>query len=154
MAENLQVNEAFDKINEKTKQKLDELVEFIASLKTLEVSYLVDKIKSTLGISEDAVAFTTSPTAEKEEETQKTKISNVNLKISGLTETGEKDKIAAYKKLMEVNEALNGTNLQLLQAKKLVDTGSLLAENVPSNKAEQVKTDLEAAGIKVTLTPV
>ena len=114
--------------------------DFISSLKEmtiLEVKELVDAMKEEFGIDPMAVAVAAAPAAAAEEEGPSTK--TVVLKSAGA------NKIAVIKVIKEI------TGLGLVDAKAIADKGGNIKENIPSDEAEKIKTQLTEAGAEVEL---
>ena len=114
--------------------------DFISSLKEmtiLEVKELVDAMKEEFGIDPMAVAVAAAPAAAAEEEGPSTK--TVVLKSAGA------NKIAVIKVIKEI------TGLGLVDAKAIADKGGNIKENIPSDEAEKIKTQLTEACAEVEL---
>ena len=114
--------------------------EFISGLKEmtiLEVKELVDAMKEEFGVDPSAVAVAAAPAAAAAEETSSTK--TVVLKDAGA------NKIAVIKIVREI------TGLGLVEAKAIADNGGNIKENIPSDEAEAIKTQLTDAGAEVEL---
>ena len=114
--------------------------DFINSLKEmtiLEVKELVDAMKEEFGVDPSAVAVAAAPAAQAEDNGPSTK--TVVLKSAG------GNKIAVIKIIKEI------TGLGLVEAKGLADNGGNIKENIPSDEAEAIKTQLTEAGAEVEL---
>ncbi len=114
--------------------------DFISALKEmtiLEVKELVDAMKEEFGVDPMAVAVAAAPAAGAEETGPSTK--TVVLKSAG------GNKIAVIKIIKEI------TGLGLVEAKALADNGGNIKENIPSDEAEAIKTQLTEAGAEVEL---
>ena len=114
--------------------------DFISGLKEmtiLEVKELVDAMKEEFGVDPSAVAVAAAPAAAAVEEGPSTR--TVVLKNAG------GNKIAVIKIIKEI------TGLGLVEAKGLADNGGNIKENVPSEEAEAIKTQLTEAGAEVEL---
>jgi large subunit ribosomal protein L7/L12 len=114
--------------------------DFISALKEmtiLEVKELVDAMKEEFGVDPMAVAVAAAPAASAADEgpTNKT----VVLKSAG------GNKIAVIKIIKEI------TGLGLVEAKAVADNGGNIKENIPSDEAEAIKTQLTDAGAEVEL---
>lgn len=114
--------------------------DFISALKEmtiLEVKELVDAMKEEFGVDPMAVAVAAAPAAGAEEVGPSTK--TVVLKSAG------GNKIAVIKIIKEI------TGLGLVEAKAVADNGGNIKENIPSDEAEAIKTQLTEAGAEVEL---
>ena len=114
--------------------------DFISALKEmtiLEVKELVDAMKEEFGVDPMAVAVAAAPAAGAVEEGPSTK--TVVLKSAG------GNKIAVIKIIKEI------TGLGLVEAKAVADNGGNIKENIPSDEAEVIKTQLTEAGAEVEL---
>ena len=114
--------------------------DFISALKEmtiLEVKELVDAMKEEFGVDPMAVAVAAAPAAGAEEAGPSTK--TVVLKSAG------GNKIAVIKIIKEI------TGLGLVEAKAVADNGGNIKENIPSEEAEAIKTQLTEAGAEVEL---
>ena len=113
---------------------------FIESLKEmslLEIKELVDAMKEEFGVDPMAVAVAAAPAAGAVDEGPSTK--TVVLKSAG------GNKIAVIKIIKEI------TGLGLVEAKAVADNGGNIKENIPSDEAEAIKTQLTEAGAEVEL---
>lgn len=114
--------------------------DFISALKEmtiLEVKELVDAMKEEFGVDPMAVAVAAAPAAGAEEVGPSTK--TVVLKSAG------GNKIAVIKIIKEI------TGLGLVEAKAVADNGGNIKENILSEEAEAIKTQLTEAGAEVEL---
>lgn len=114
--------------------------DFISALKEmtiLEVKELVDAMKEEFGVDPMAVAVAAAPAAGAVDEGPSTK--TVVLKSAG------GNKIAVIKIIKEI------TGLGLVEAKAVADNGGNIKENIPSEEAEAIKTQLTEAGAEVEL---
>ena len=114
--------------------------DFISALKEmtiLEVKELVDAMKEEFGVDPMAVAVAAAPAACAVDEGPSTK--TVVLKSAG------GNKIAVIKIIKEI------TGLGLVEAKAVADNGGNIKENIPSDEAEAIKTQLTEAGAEVEL---
>ena len=114
--------------------------DFISALKEmtiLEVKELVDAMKEEFGVDPMAVAVAAAPAAGAVDEGPSTK--TVVLKSAG------GNKIAVIKIIKEI------TGLGLVDAKAVADNGGNIKENIPSDEAEAIKTQLTEAGAEVEL---
>ncbi|MCS6972535.1 MAG: 50S ribosomal protein L7/L12 [Turneriella sp.] len=125
---------------------VQELLEKIGSLTVVQAAELVKAMEEKFGISAAApvaVAAVAAPAGAAaapaaEEKTEFTVV------LEAFTD--DKKKIDAIKKVREI------TNLPLMDAKKLVESGNgVLKENVSKEEAEKIKKELEALGGKVAL---
>ena len=103
----------------------------------LEVKELVDAMKEEFGVDPMAVAVAAAPAAGAVDEGPSTK--TVVLKSAG------GNKIAVIKIIKEI------TGLGLVEAKAVADNGGNIKENIPSEEAEAIKTQLTEAGAEVEL---
>ena len=114
--------------------------DFISALKEmtiLEVKELVDAMKEEFGVDPMAVAVAAAPAAGAVDEGPSTK--TVVLKSAG------GNKIAVIKIIKEI------TGLGLVEAKAVADNGGNIKENIQSEEAEAIKTQLTEAGAEVEL---
>ena len=114
--------------------------DFISALKEmtiLEVKELVDAMKEEFGVDPMAVAVAAAPAAGAVDEGPSTK--TVVLKSAG------GNKIAVIKIIKEI------TGLGLVEAKAVADNCGNIKENIPSEEAEAIKTQLTEAGAEVEL---
>ena len=114
--------------------------DFISALKEmtiLEVKELVDAMKEEFGVDPMVVAVAAAPAAGAVDEGPSTK--TVVLKSAG------GNKIAVIKIIKEI------TGLGLVEAKAVADNGGNIKENIPSEEAEAIKTQLTEAGAEVEL---
>ena len=115
----------------------DEFISALKEMTILEVKELVDAMKEEFGVDPSAVAVAAPAAGGAAEETSATK--TVVLKDAGAT------KMQVIKLLKEI------TGLGLVEAKGLADNGGNVKENIPSSEAEEIKSQLEAAGATVEL---
>ena len=118
----------------------EEIIEALKEMSLLEASQLVKDIEETFGVSAAApVAVAAAPAAAAEEEEEKTEFDVV---LEGYGD----NKIAVIKVVREL------TGLGLKEAKEVVDGApKTIQEGVAKEKADEMKTKLEAAGAAVTL---
>ena len=126
-------------------ERIDQIVEELKTLTLLEASELVSKIEETFGV--DASASTGGGTmvmaagAVTEEVEEKTEF-NVML-----------DEVPADKKIAILKVVRSLTGLGLKEAKELVESApKAVQEGIGKDAAEDAKTQIEAAGGKVSLT--
>ena len=126
-------------------ERIDQIVEELKMLTLLEASELVSKIEETFGV--DASASTSGGTmvmtagAIAEEVEEKTEF-NVML-----------DEVPADKKIAILKVVRSLTALGLKEAKELVESApKAVQEGIGKDAAEDAKTQIEAAGGKVSLT--
>ena len=126
-------------------ERIDQIVEELKMLTLLEASELVSKIEETFGV--DASASTGGGTmvmaagAVAEEVEEKTEF-NVML-----------DEVPADKKIAILKVVRSLTGLGLKEAKELVESApKAVQEGIGKDAAEDAKTQIEAAGGKVSLT--
>ena len=124
-------------------EKIDQIVEELKTLTLLEASELVTKIEETFGVDSYAVsgagvlAATAAPVEEVEEKTE----FNVML-----------DEVPADKKIAVLKVVRGLTGLGLKEAKELVESApKQIKESLPKDAAEDVKSQIEAAGGKASL---
>jgi len=124
--------------------RIDQIVEELKTLTLLEASELVSKIEETFGVDASASAGGTmvmAASADVEEVEEKTEF-NVML-----------DEVPADKKIAILKVVRGLTGLGLKEAKELVESApKLVQENLAKDAAEDAKTQIEAAGGKVSLT--
>ena len=115
----------------------EEFIESLKEMTILEVKELVDAMKEEFGVDPMAVAVAAAPAAGAVDEGPSTK--TVVLKSAG------GNKIAVIKIIKEI------TGLGLVEAKAVADNGGNIKENIPSEEAEAIKTQLTEAGAEVEL---
>ena len=124
--------------------KIDQIVEDLKTLTLLEASELVSKIEETFGVDASAAAggaMVMTAAAAVEEVEEKTEF-NVML-----------DEVPADKKIAILKVVRSLTGLGLKEAKDLVESApKLVQEGLSKDAAEDAKTQIEAAGGKVSLT--
>jgi large subunit ribosomal protein L7/L12 len=125
-------------------EKIDQIVEELKTLTLLEASELVSKIEETFGVDASASSGGTmvmAAGAAAEEVEEKTEF-NVML-----------DEVPADKKIAVLKVVRSLTGLGLKEAKDLVESApKLVQEGLGKDGAEEAKTQIEAAGGKVSLT--
>ena len=126
-------------------EKIDQIVEELKVLTLLEASELISKIEETFGVDASAAAGGTmvmaAGAAVAEEVEEKTEF-NVML-----------DEVPADKKIAILKIVRSITGLGLKEAKELVESApKTVQEGVAKDAAEDAKTQIEAAGGKVSLT--
>ena len=125
-------------------EKIDQIVEDLKTLTLLEASELVSKIEETFGVDASAAAggaMVMTAAAAVEEVEEKTEF-NVML-----------DEVPADKKIAILKVVRSLTGLGLKEAKDLVESApKLVQEGLSKDAAEDAKTQIEAAGGKVSLT--
>ena len=126
-------------------EKIDQIVEELKMLTLLEASELVTKIEETFDVDASASAgigtavMTAAPVVEEVEE--KTEF-NVML-----------DEVPADKKIAVLKVVRSVTGLGLKDAKGLVESApKQIQEGLSKDAADQIKSDIEAAGGKASLT--
>jgi len=123
-------------------EKIDQIVEDLKTLTLLEASELVSKIEETFGVDASAAAGgpVVMAAAVAEEVEEKTEF-NVML-----------DEVPADKKIAILKVVRGITGLGLKEAKELVESApKLVQEGLAKEAAEDAKTQIEAAGGKVSL---
>jgi len=126
-------------------EKIDKIVDDLKTLTLLEASELIGKIEETFGVDASAAAGGTmvmaagaSAAEEVEEKTEFTVM---------LDEFPSDKKIAILKIVRSI------TGLGLKEAKELVESApKAIQEGIGKDAAEDVKTQIEAVGGKVSLT--
>jgi len=126
-------------------EKIDQIVEELKVLTLLEASELISKIEETFGVDASASAggamLMTAGTDVTEEVEEKTEF-NVML-----------DEVPADKKIAILKIVRSITGLGLKEAKELVESApKIVQEGIGKEAAEDAKTQIEAAGGKVSLT--
>jgi len=126
-------------------EKITQIVEELKTLTLLEASELVAAIEETFGVDASAsvggnVVMAAAPSATEEVE-EKTEF-NVML-----------DEVPADKKIAVLKVVRTLTGLGLKEAKELVESApKMVQEALGKDAAEDAKTQIEAAGGKVSLT--
>mgnify|MGYP001179779210 CR=1 FL=1 len=126
-------------------ERIDQIVEELKMLTLLEASELVSKIEETFGVDASASAgggtMVMAAGAIAEEVEEKTEF-NVML-----------DEVPADKKIAILKVVRSLTGLGLKEAKELVESApKAVQEGISKDAAEDAKTQIEAAGGKVSLT--
>ncbi|RME88575.1 MAG: 50S ribosomal protein L7/L12 [Candidatus Hydrogenedentota bacterium] len=122
---------------------MEELLEKIGNLTLVEAAELVKKMEEKFGISAAApVAVAAAPAAGGAEAAGGDAKTEFNIELEAY---GGDKKVDTIKKVREI------TGLPLMDAKKLVEGGGTLKEEVPKEEAEKIKSELEALGAKVAL---
>jgi len=125
-------------------EKIDQIVEELKVLTLLEASELISKIEETFGVDASASAggamLMTAGTDVTEEVEEKTEF-NVML-----------DEVPADKKIAILKIVRSITGLGLKEAKELVESAPKIVQEGIGKAAEDAKTQIEAAGGKVSLT--
>ena len=124
-------------------EKIDQIVEELKTLTLLEASELVSKIEETFGVDASAsaggavVMAAAGPAEEVEEKTE------LDVML---------DEVPADKKIAVLKVVRSLTGLGLKEAKELVEAApKLVQEGLAKDAAEDAKTQIEAAGGKVSL---
>ena len=124
-------------------EKIDQIVEELKTLTLLEASELVTKIEETFGVDASASSggiVMAAATAVAEEVEEKT---SFNLML---------DEVPADKKIAVLKVVRGLTGLGLKEAKELVESApKQIKESLPKDAAEDVKSQIEAAGGKASL---
>ena len=126
-------------------EKINQIVEELKTLTLLEASELVTAIEETFGVDASAsvgggMMMAAAPAAAEEVE-EKTEF-NVML-----------DEVPADKKIAVLKVVRTLTGLGLKEAKELVESApKMVQEALGKDAAEEAKTQIEAAGGKVSLT--
>ena len=124
-------------------EKIDQIVENLKTLTLLEASELVTKIEETFGVDASASSggiVMAAATAVAEEVEEKT---SFNLML---------DEVPADKKIAVLKVVRGLTGLGLKEAKELVESApKQIKESLPKDAAEDVKSQIEAAGGKASL---
>lgn len=119
------------------KMKTSEIIEIIGEMTILEVKELVDAMQEKFGVNPYAVAVAAPAAGAVEEEGPSTK--TVVLKNAGTA------KIQVIKIIREI------TGLGLVEAKGIADNGGNVKENISTEEAKALQTQLETAGATVEL---
>jgi len=127
---------------------IKEIVKKIEELNLVQISELTKVLQEKYNISNEIII--SEPKKEQKEE--KKELINVIIKLIGLKEDFKEGpkKIQAYK-FVSIIANSNGRELNVIQAKKLVDEGVTLLENIISDKAQEIKKQLEENGVEVTI---
>lgn len=122
---------------------MEELLDKIGNLTLVQAAELVKMMEEKFGISAAApVAVAAAPGAAGGDAGGGSEQTEFAIELEAFT--GDK-KVDCIKKVREV------TGLPLMDAKKLVEGGGTLKEEVPKEEAEKIKSELEAIGAKVVL---
>src|SRR4051812_13846141 len=126
--------------------KLEEITNLIGELKLGELSELIEGIKTKYKIQETALIQPGSSAQASEKTEEKT--SNVSMK---LVDIGPQ-KVQVYNIIRTAIKELKGTDINIVETKKLTEVeGAVILENIPAEKAELVKKQLEEKGAKVEI---
>ena len=136
-----------------TQDKIFQIVELIKKLNLSEVAELNDHLKETFGISGDvsAASFSSASSLPKEENKEEV-VENVSLKITGLA-GGTTNKLQIYKTISDFAKKF-GNDINIIQAKKIVEEKGVLLNNISSVQAKEIQFQLEEKGINISLLPV
>ncbi|CAJ0633921.1 2851_t:CDS:2 [Entrophospora sp. SA101] len=125
-------------------EKIKECLEIIKGFTPPQLAELNKAIEAEFNIQ----GGTFAPTSTQKVEEQKTASStNVSLKI---TEVG-KQPIPVYTAVKDIVNANGGQQINIINAKQLIDQKKPILENIPKAKAEEYKKQLEEKGAKVEL---
>lgn len=118
----------------------EEIIEALKEMPALELSELVKELEDVFGVSAAApVAVAAAPAGDAPAAEEKT---DFDVVLEGFGD----NKIAVIKVVREI------TGLGLKEAKEVVESApKAIQEGVAKDKAEEIKTKLEAAGAAVTL---
>lgn len=131
---------------EQISNEISKIIEGISKLNLTEVSKLIEGIKEKYDIKDTAVIQPGS-TAQASEKTEE-KVSNVSMK---LVDIGSQ-KVQVYNIIRTAIKELKGTEINIVETKKLTEAeGSVILENIPAEKADLVKKQLEEKGAKVEI---
>src|SRR4051812_12558826 len=131
---------------EQISNEISKIIEGISKLNLTEVSKLIEGIKEKYDIKDTAVIQpgNTVQAGEKSEE----KVSNVSMK---LVDIGPQ-RVQIYNIIRTAIKELKGTEINIVETKKLTEAeGGTILENIPGEKAELVKKQLEEKGAKVEI---
>lgn len=135
-----------------SQEEVLQILELIKGLRLSEINELNDRLKETFGIDAD---FSTSlassnplPKEEKEEEA----VGNVSLKITGLSENAT-NKLSIYKFISDIAKEF-GNDMNIIQAKRIVDEQNILLNNINIIQAKEIKSQLESRGVNVSITSI
>ena len=126
-------------------EKIDQILEELKTLTLLQASELVTKVEDTFGVDASTTTaggtMVMAPPTITEEIEEKTEF-NVML-----------DEVPADKKIAILKVVRSLTGLGLKEAKELVESApKAVQEGIGKDAAEDAKTQIEAAGGKVSLT--
>lgn len=127
-------------------REIDEIVNGIDKLNLGQVNELIEVIKEKYNIEEIALVqpIGSLPISEKVEE----KVANVSIKLIDIGA----QKVQVYNIIKTAIKELKGTEINIIEAKKLTETeGAIVLKDIPSEKAETVKKQLEEKGAKVEI---
>jgi len=129
-------------------REIGEIIEEIDKLNLGQVSELIEKIKAKYNIQETAVIQpgNNTQTSEKTEE----KTDNVSVKFVEITEGA--NKVQIYSLIRNSIKELTGKEINVIEASRLTkEKGQVILENIPREKAESFKKQLEEKGAKVEI---
>jgi len=126
-------------------EKIKECLEIIKGLTPPQLAELNKAIETEFNIQGGTFA---PAAAQKVEEPKTTGSANVSLKV---TEVGGQP-IPVYTAVKDiVNASGGGQQINIINAKQLIDQKKPILENIPKAKAEEYKKQLEEKGAKVEL---
>jgi ribosomal protein L7/L12 len=125
-------------IKEKISEEL--VIEYLRNAKQNELSRLIDQIKKEFDIQE-----TLAPAAQGEVQQKDTSSVNVSLKVS---EVG-KQAIQVYGAVKDIINGATGGQINIINAKQIIDQKKPVLENISKLKAEEYKKQLEKKGATV-----
>jgi len=129
-------------------KEIGEIIEGIDKLNLGQVSELIEEIKAKYNIQETAVIQpgNNTQTSEKVEE----KSDNVSVKFAEIAEGA--NKVQIYSLIRNSIKELTGKEINVIEASKFTkEKGQVILENIPREKAESFKKQLEEKGAKVEI---
>src|SRR6185312_4633283 len=126
-------------------EKIKECLEIIKGLTPPQLAELNKAIETEFNIQ----GGTFAPASTQKVEEQKTASSSANVSLK-ITEVG-KQPIPVYTAVKDIVNVSGGQQINIINAKQLIDQKKPILENIPKAKAEEYKKQLEEKGAKVEL---
>jgi len=123
----------------------EEVIQYLGNAKQNELSELINQIKEKFDIQETLAPTTQAGTQQKD-----TSSANVSLKVS---EVG-KQAIQVYGAVKDIVNGATGGQINIINAKQMIDQKKPILENIPKPKAEEYKKQLEEKGAIVELVEI
>jgi|SRR5437764_9882207 large subunit ribosomal protein L7/L12 len=133
----------------KISKEVQEIKEKIKSLDVGQVSELIESLKEDYNIQEAVMIQSTNMNQESEKKSEE-KGGNVSLKLVEIKEGF--NKIQIYKEIVSIVKEQKGEDINAVQAKKLTEKpDKVILENIPREKAEIIKKNLEEKGAQIEI---
>ena len=134
-------------MSEEQISNISKIIKEIDGLNLGQISELIEEIKTKYNIQETAIVQpgNAAQVSEKTEE----KAGNVSVKFVEIKEGS--NKVQIYSAIRNAIKDLNNKELSVIQVSKLAQKDQVILENIPKDKAESVKKELEEKGAKVEI---